>query len=443
MVNKRCYYPNIICQERVNAERFCYDVIVELQTNNRLRLDYGELFKSDRPQSELKQSKRLADFVLTNGIRCEAHTTGESIRGRLHDGHRPDMILMDDIENLKVARSEAAIREVADFMSEMRGGMDQKEGRVLILGNYVSDEANVAALKRDAKGNEMMRYREVWRVDEKTGKPSWPERDVLTDEELKLPENDGKVSIETKRREMWKEDGGNADYEREYQGKPVDPMGDGPDLQGYMALFPKDQQRIAAKPFLRQGPYAIGVDPGGDGENQTVIAVRSAFQLFVYLTEKKSSGKSVAKAVIEAMREFGVGAQSVVVDAFGVGFKCVQELALLGHHVRAVNVGEKLVCETDGYLNDRAYGYFQFRDWMNQGGELCEHPAWREQLRCIRHRTDEKNRRQIIPKKEIIKRGYASPDVADAASYTFLTDLSGKSGEVIYGDSGVDEHDVC
>lgn len=415
-------YMNVDCYERSNSERILFDIVNVLQTNQKLRADFGELFNQVRNPAE-KLAKKISDFVTTNGIRTEAHTTQESIRGRLHQSFRPDWVWIDDYETLNTARSEAATQQVREHFAELKGGIDQKTGKILYTSNWLTEDGTVADICKRAAIDKSLRVRRTFLLDE-VGRPSWPSRHVLTDAELTLPENMDKVSIESLRRAMRSADSGDVDFEREYLGNVIDPMGDGPDKQGYMPLFKQDSVKITSRAFLRNGPFVIGVDPAGEGSDSTSIVIRSAFQAQVYATEKTSTGKSIALLVVQAMKEFTVPAQQVVIDAFGVGFKAVKELSLLGLNIKAVNVGEKEVSkDMDGYLNDRAYGYFQLRDWLAQGGELCDHQSWKEQLRCIRHQTDGKNRRHIIPKKEIIKRGFRSPDCLDALMLSMLAEL--------------------
>lgn len=222
IANGRAHYINQTSYDRENSEGVLYDVVVEMQTNARFIQDYGQIFNSNRNRNEEKQSKRTGNFVTEGNVRVEAHTVAEPVRGRLHDGYRPDWSFNDDIENMKTVQSEANTREIRNYLSEMRGGLDQKNARTVFFGNWQSDDGIMAMLKEKAKLNPKSRYREVWRVDKVTGLPTWPERDVLTDAELLLPGNEQKVSIETKMREMRAADTGDNEYLREYQGEIVD-----------------------------------------------------------------------------------------------------------------------------------------------------------------------------------------------------------------------------
>ena len=419
---KKSKYMNVDCYERDNSERILFDVVNILQTNQKIRADFGELFNQQRNPNE-KLAKRISDFVTSNDIRVEAHTTQESIRGRLHKSYRPDWVWLDDYETLVTARSEAATKQVREHFAELKGGIDQREGKILYTSNWLTESGTVADIVKRGAIDKNLRVRKVFLLNAE-GTPSWPERHVLTDAELTIPANKNKVSVESLRRAMRNADTGDMDFEREYLGNVIDPMGDGPDEQGFMPLFRKEQLHFTNDRFPTNPPYLIGVDPGGDGDDETAIVVRSAFSAAVYATEKKSTGKSVAKLVIDAMKEFNVPAHHVTVDSFGVGFKALQELSLLGHRVNAVNVGELADgFDKEGYLNDRAYGFFRLRDWIIQGGLLCDDPAWESELKCIRFIIDGKNKRRIMPKKEIQKRGYKSPNKADALMLSFLLDM--------------------
>ena len=413
-------YINCDAQERENSERVLFEVVLNLQTNPRIRFDYGELFNAPK-QTQEKTQKRVTDFLTTSDIRCEAHTTQSPIRGRRHKEHRPDFIIMDDFENLGTIRSEAATKEVREHLSELKGGIDQKNGRILYLGNRLSETGNVQNLIERSKDDPYFRVRQVWILKD-DGSPAWPERHVLTDDELRMkPQH---ISIETIRRSMRDPDIGDANFEREMLGNPIDPFGNGYDKQNFLPLFP-DFEPVVSQ-FTPMPPHVIGVDPGGEGTDETAIVVRSEFQAFIFAREKKSTGKSIAALVLQAMREYDVPAESVVIDSFGVGFKALQELSLLGYKVKAVNLGEStegMALDDDKYFNDRACVYFRLKEWLAAGGALSDDPVWKQQAKIMRFLSDGKNKKHIISKKELIKRGHRSPDVLDSLALSFAVPL--------------------
>src|SRR5712671_1510124 len=84
--------------DKRGAESILFDFVTELQTNNSLIADFGQLYNQPRTKDEATL-KRISHFVTNNRIRVEAHTALTPMRGRLYQQHRPDFILRDDLEN--------------------------------------------------------------------------------------------------------------------------------------------------------------------------------------------------------------------------------------------------------------------------------------------------------------------------------------------------------
>ena len=104
----------------------------------------------------------------------EAHSTQESIRGRLHGAQRPDCLILDDFETNKTKDSEAYTAQVAGHISEAQSGMDAT-GIVLYLCNYITEYGNVNKLFKRAIDDPRLKVRRVDVLDN-LGLPSWPEK---------------------------------------------------------------------------------------------------------------------------------------------------------------------------------------------------------------------------------------------------------------------------
>ena len=64
----------------------------ELEVNPRLRYDFPDTFGQGRQWRE-------GDIITRNNIKVEAFGTGKKIRGRRHGPFRPDLAILDDVEN--------------------------------------------------------------------------------------------------------------------------------------------------------------------------------------------------------------------------------------------------------------------------------------------------------------------------------------------------------
>lgn len=207
--NKRRYI-NLDSFDKENAERILFDVAFELVNNKKLQADYGVLFSKERGIKDIKQN-RINNFITENGIRVEAHSTQESVRGRLHLNQRPDCLILDDIETNKTKDSQAYTKQVADHISEAMAGMSP-DGFMLYLGNFITEYGNIMHIMERAKNDKNIRVRDIPVVFE--GQPTWPSKYALTDEEATQT---GKVSIEDKKRQL-----GSLVFSYEMMNQPID-----------------------------------------------------------------------------------------------------------------------------------------------------------------------------------------------------------------------------
>lgn len=84
------HYPIILSDSSDQAEGFLTDIKTELEENRIIHEDFGEL-----------QGKVWKNSVIltSTDIKLEAIGSGKKIRGRRHRNWRPDLIVLDDIEN--------------------------------------------------------------------------------------------------------------------------------------------------------------------------------------------------------------------------------------------------------------------------------------------------------------------------------------------------------
>lgn len=229
---KKKKYINVDAFDKENAERILFDVAYELTNNKKLAADFPTLFSKRRGIDDIKQN-RISNFVTENGIRVEAHSTQESVRGRVHLDQRPDLLIADDIETNKTKDSEAYTKQVRDHISEALAGMSP-DGSILYLGNYITEAGNIQFLIDRAKNDHKLRIRNV-PVVLPNGEIAWPAKYALTDAEA---EATGKVSIEDKQRQL-----GSLVFSYEMMNKPIDEM---------LAEFKKEYMLLATEEDIRQ-----------------------------------------------------------------------------------------------------------------------------------------------------------------------------------------------
>jgi hypothetical protein len=204
------------------------------------------------------------------------------------------------------------------------------------------------------------------------------------------------------------------------------PQEDAVDEKGYVPLLVKDDLKYTAnKEFV--GRKRLGVDPAGEGSNETTWVVRDQFRARIVAKETISNEKSIAQKTLSLVDHFEIKDDDIIVDNFGVGANVVKQLALSDHDVQSINVGDKPKGEEDEelYMNQRAFAYMMAKKWIRSGGELIRHEDW-EQLLGIRYKRELSGKIKIMSKEDMRKNGIPSPDAADAFMLTFIDEEDSK-----------------
>ena len=124
--------------------------------------------------------QRIGKFLTRNAVMVEAHSTSESVRGRLYRDQRPDFVLLDDFETNRTKDSKAYIDQVQKHIDELATGI-ASNGAILYLGNYITEFGVVKRLLDRAKEDVRLVIHNVPVIED--GVPTWPAKYVLTDAE--------------------------------------------------------------------------------------------------------------------------------------------------------------------------------------------------------------------------------------------------------------------
>ena len=217
-----CYqfkrYVNWDSYDRKSGEMSLFDVIKWLQTNEKLISDFGHLY-TERQREDVKQLKRVSAFITANKIKVEVFSTGMPTRGRVYMQFRPQLFILDDVENSETVRSQPVTQGIIGHIDEMRAGLGN-DAAVLYLGNYLSDTGVVRYVIELCRRNPRGMVRNIPVV--LNGEIQWKDKYVMTDEEageanLKIENpQKRKVSLESKERDLGKDV-----YAREMMNDPV------------------------------------------------------------------------------------------------------------------------------------------------------------------------------------------------------------------------------
>jgi hypothetical protein len=183
-------------------------------------------------------------------------------------------------------------------------------------------------------------------------------------------------------------------------------------------------------------PIVFGVDVARYGDDLSAIAIRQGRKLHEIRRFRELNTMELSAEIVAAMKEYGQVA-AVFVDGVGVGAGVVDRLQMLGHPVIEVNGGATAFDDVQFY-NATAEQWYRMREWLKGAKLPDKDPDLRLQLIGREYYHDDKERIRLERKKDLKKRGQASPDLADALAHTFAEEL----GDIIRNSFEPDEESV-
>jgi hypothetical protein len=159
----------IITHESSLATQFVRDIRSELETNERIMEEYGDLCveeatedqrhsrgkaKGRRTKKKVRRRARSkwseAMFTTAGGITVQAKGAGASVRGARVGPNRPDLIICDDIEKDEQVASPEGRRKLEYWLRRVVMPALAPDGQLLVLGSLIHYDSLLANL-RDPK----------------------------------------------------------------------------------------------------------------------------------------------------------------------------------------------------------------------------------------------------------------------------------------------------
>lgn len=162
-------FPFMLSESATHSGTQLNNVKRQLEQNEKLRLVYGNLVPTR--QSTLKWTEGQAQT--TNGISCYAKGRGGQVRGSNVDGKRPDLIIVDDVEDQESVQSvEQREKTRKWFYEAVIPALEMgSKGRILMACTLLHREALASTLMRDSEWTTV-----IFGAFGKDGKPLWPEK---------------------------------------------------------------------------------------------------------------------------------------------------------------------------------------------------------------------------------------------------------------------------
>src|ERR1700691_4756895 len=133
----------IICQTQAQARQHMANLKYELEHNTLLKSDLGP-FREEVSGGDWA----ISSLVFQNtGARVMIASVDQSIRGIRHHEHRPDLILLDDIEDINSTKTFEGRNKTFDWFTREVIPLGDLGTRTIIVGNLLHEDSPVMRLR--------------------------------------------------------------------------------------------------------------------------------------------------------------------------------------------------------------------------------------------------------------------------------------------------------
>ena len=166
---ERRHFILIISDTEDLAGDFCQFIQLELEENERIREDFGDLVNAGFWEAK--------DFVTKNGIRVKARGRGQRIRGLRWRQYRPDRVLIDDLENDKNVKNPRIVNETIEWLLTAVLGSLSENYSMMMVGTILSKRCvlkQMIDMKSEDDPESPRFISRIYRAITDDGTPLWP-----------------------------------------------------------------------------------------------------------------------------------------------------------------------------------------------------------------------------------------------------------------------------
>lgn len=160
----------LVGQTEAKARQYLMNVRRQLEDNELLRDDLGPI------DEERDQWGATALVIRKLDAKIMAVSVGQSIRGSLHNEHRPDLVILDDVEDTESVKTREGRDKLSDWFTAEVLPVGSKRTRFVVVGNLLHEDSLMRRLQKHIETNPTLGvYREYPIIDENRT-PLWPSK---------------------------------------------------------------------------------------------------------------------------------------------------------------------------------------------------------------------------------------------------------------------------
>ena len=135
---QECKYILLISSTFKKAVGDLKTLAAELETNEMIRKVFGDM-------KGMQWAEGSGELELSTGIKIEAKGAGNQIRGLKYRQYRPDLIIVDDLEDPEEVRNEDRRKILKEwFFADLMNSIDLKRTRVVVVGTVLHEDSLIS-----------------------------------------------------------------------------------------------------------------------------------------------------------------------------------------------------------------------------------------------------------------------------------------------------------
>lgn len=175
LAHRRARFVVIVSASSTLAEEHVGNIYNECVENVELLRDYPHLrVPNPKERADKKSKARQSDFMTIGRLRVVAKGAGARMRGMRDGGQRPDLLVLDDLEDDKLVQTPRQRQKLKDwFLKSVSNLFGGSGGQLAVVGTIMHREALMAWLVGDTAPPRYVKRKYAAYLGD--GSPLWPE----------------------------------------------------------------------------------------------------------------------------------------------------------------------------------------------------------------------------------------------------------------------------
>jgi predicted phage terminase large subunit-like protein len=222
---------------------------MQLQSNEKLRRDFGALL---HVKQQMNPKDNSSEFIAWEDVGegkqklltlVQAASSGQALRGRNWNGHRPDLIVCDDLEDKRNTNTEQLRQELKDWFRQVVIPLGDPEGKktaIVFMGTTVHHESLLIDVMKNRADFEAKKFAAI--IEQPKNGALWEQcRKIYQNRESNTAARDAELFYVANKEAMdkgakvlwtkvqplfklmaWKWDNGSKAFNTEYMNNPID-----------------------------------------------------------------------------------------------------------------------------------------------------------------------------------------------------------------------------